>query len=383
MRRKYLGLAIAAITALGPTSAFGGDREIAQEIMTRLKSNRDAGALKDFTLDMKVDQGIVLFRGTVSETAQKQLVLSAANGVDGVAKVLDEVKVKTAAVASEPVTTSIEAPTNGPSLRDMLSQAKATAAEKGVSNATLEIAPGTVQPTAAVELAQPIHADDQQVVAGVVEALGSAQQAGVLKGFGVDVQCNDGIVSLKGLAGSPQQRDEIVRITQSVPGVQGVDHTITVAGHPQAAPMPMQSHVPAQLASNRMTPVSVDQVPAMATPRNRNLGVPVAQVAAPMANNGTVAAPTMGAPVSGTPVPMAYGASAGAPRYDTPNLPNYAWPGYASYPNYAALTYPQQYSPTAWPYIGPFYPYPQVPLGWRKVSLEWDDGWWFLDFTDR
>ena len=73
----------------------------------------------------------------------------------------------------------------------------------------------------------------------------------------------------------------------------------------------------------------------------------------------------------------------GAPRYDSPNLPNYAWPGYAAHPNYAALTYPQQYSPSAWPYIGPFYPYPQVPLGWRKVSLEWDDGWWFLDFTDR
>lgn len=99
-------------------------------------------------------------------------------------------------------------------------------------------------------------------------------------------------------------------------------------------------------------------------------------------------APVMGSPVSGSPmqaapVPMNYGAPAGAPRYDAPNLPNYAWPGYAAYPNYAALTYPQQYSPSAWPYIGPFYPYPQVPLGWRKVSLEWDDGWWFLDFTDR
>lgn len=68
-------------------------------------------------------------------------------------------------------------------------------------------------------------------------------------------------------------------------------------------------------------------------------------------------------------------------NYDSPQMPNYAWPSYASYPNYAALTYPTQYSPTAWPYIGPFYPYPQVPLAWRKVSLEWDDGWWFLDFS--
>ena len=30
-----------------------------------------------------------------------------------------------------------------------------------------------------------------------------------------------------------------------------------------------------------------------------------------------------------------------------------------------------------------FYPYPQVPLGWRKVTLEWDDGWWHLDFVSK
>ena len=91
----------------------------------------------------------------------------------------------------------------------------------------------------------------------------------------------------------------------------------------------------------------------------------------------------------GRPVPVAYtqggapapqyvtpvGAGSAPACYDQPNLPNYAWPSYAAYPNYAALTYPKKYSPAAWPYIGPFYPYPQVPLGWRKVTLEWHDGW--------
>ena len=86
----------------------------------------------------------------------------------------------------------------------------------------------------------------------------------------------------------------------------------------------------------------------------------------PMAMGGT----GVGMP----PVPM---------RGDGPNMPNYAWPSYAASPNYAAVQYPSQYSPTAWPYIGPFYPYPQVPLGWRRVSLEWDDGWWWLDFDER
>ncbi|HEX4129288.1 MAG TPA: BON domain-containing protein [Pirellulales bacterium] len=86
----------------------------------------------------------------------------------------------------------------------------------------------------------------------------------------------------------------------------------------------------------------------------------------------------------GGPVGMGgYGMAGGPVGYDNPQLPNYAWPSYAAYPNYAALTYPTQYSAAAWPYIGPFYPYPQVPLGWRKVALEWDDGWWFLSFHDR
>ena len=82
--------------------------------------------------------------------------------------------------------------------------------------------------------------------------------------------------------------------------------------------------------------------------------------------------------------PSAHGG--GAPShlaYDLPNLPSYSWPTYASYPNYASLTYPKEYSASAWPYVGPFYPYPQVPLGWRQVQMEWDDGYWNLNFNPR
>jgi hypothetical protein len=85
---------------------------------------------------------------------------------------------------------------------------------------------------------------------------------------------------------------------------------------------------------------------------------------------------------TGAPMPVAYAGGMGITT-DNPQLPGYAWPAYAAHPNYAAVTYPRQYSASAWPYIGPFYPYPQVPLGWRRVTLEWDDGWWFLDFSDR
>ena len=69
-------------------------------------------------------------------------------------------------------------------------------------------------------------------------------------------------------------------------------------------------------------------------------------------------------------------------RYDTPNLPNYAYPSYAASPYTGNIGYPRQYEASAWPYIGPFYPYPQVPLGWRKVTVEWHDGGWYANFDD-
>lgn len=83
-------------------------------------------------------------------------------------------------------------------------------------------------------------------------------------------------------------------------------------------------------------------------------------------------------PSYGQPGPGASQAS-----YNNPSLPDYAWPTYAQYPNSAAVNYPTQYSASAFPYIGPFYPYPQVPLGWRDATLRWDDGQWNLMFRTR
>jgi hypothetical protein len=130
-------------------------------------------------------------------------------------------------------------------------------------------------------------------------------------------------------------------------------------------------------------PSTITQVAAeepQELPASARQAKPVARVAMQPCVRGPVAP-------NGAPMPMYNLATAQAgvapARYDQPCMPNYAWPSYAAYPNYAAVTYPKQYSPTAWPYIGPFYPYPQVPLGWRKVTLEWDSGWWFLDFKDQ
>ena len=451
MRHKLFGFAIAAIAAFGPMQAWGGDQEIAQQIIQRLQNKRSSGDLKNFTLDMKVDKGVVVFRGKVNGEDQKNLVLKSAKGIDGIANVVDELTVK----SHEPEVVAKAEPTGsvsdaGFSLREALAdQARQIMAEdvKPVSG-VVELAaspigvvktatPGEVKPAAAVELAAPVRSADQKIVAGVVGALSRAQKTGKLKGFGVDVKSNDGVVWLKGRAASLTQRNRILQTAEAIPGVKRVRNSIRIPEQDVAAKLPLlpsppaltpapapvpkavapapvaqapqpQAIVQAQPVSSRLSPVAVQPVPA---PVRQSHVTPAATVAAPIAVQvpaqpapyrtpshmahqplqarpaGAIVGAPSGAPYMGSPVglpsPIGAYSGGGAPRYDAPNLPNYAWPGYAASNNYAALTYPQQYSPSAWPYIGPFYPYPQVPLGWRKVSLEWDDGWWQLDFTDR
>jgi hypothetical protein len=79
--------------------------------------------------------------------------------------------------------------------------------------------------------------------------------------------------------------------------------------------------------------------------------------------------------------PLPEGASVpGGTQASNPGAPNYAWPSYAPHPNFSAVGYPTVYPWQAFPNIGPFYPYPEVPLDWRAVTLRWDDGLWWLDF---
>ena len=238
MRRKYFGLAIAAIAAFGPTQAWGGDREIAEQIIERLKDNRDSGALKGFTLDMKVDQGVVLFRGNVTGDTQKKLVLGSAQDIEGIANVVDELTIKTPepeVVKAAPVAkTEVAAPADDFSLRQALAEeAQLLMAEesntKPVTLATTPlgpqpVVPGEVRATAAVELAAPMPTKDQQVVQSVVSALSKAQREGTLKGFGVETTCEDGVVWLRGRAASSAQRNRILQIANATPGAVSYTH---------------------------------------------------------------------------------------------------------------------------------------------------------------
>lgn len=89
--------------------------------------------------------------------------------------------------------------------------------------------------------------------------------------------------------------------------------------------------------------------------------------------------PTPGAAIGNPEVePMPLGPAGGGVAMQAPPLPNHAWPTYAPYPNMSRVAYPSAYPYNAFPYIGPYYPFPKVPLGWRAVTLSWEDGHWWL-----
>ncbi len=281
-----------------------------------------------------------------------------------------------------------------------------------------------------------VRGDDQHIAKQIIEKYQTAKEDGSLKGFSIDLQVDEGTVWLSGRVASEEQQAKALDIARRIPGVKQVVNDLQVAA-PAAKPVSATrkftnalsqyfggkgSEYPADEERPLMRQVSNTTEsgaigsgldPAVSARRtgvvhaaqpvvNANLPqapqpLPYAQ-AVPAYAGSRSAVPLAMAParsinyqgaVSGTPgapVPLhlaGSGVGIAPARYDHPSMPGYAWPSYAAYPNYAAVTYPKQYSPTAWPYIGPFYPYPQVPLGWRKVTLEWDDGWWMLDFKDR
>lgn len=207
------------------------------------------------------------------------------------------------------------------------------------------------------------------------------RESGELSNYRVGVKYQDGVAWLLGSVTSKEQANTASRLTGKIAGINRVINKLEVTGGQSDDDIMLsmlEQKAPKELAPAPATRPAepaqqIEQVSRLAP---RGMPRPIRQAGLHQPR------PVQAAGYGGMPSPQGYstGGAAGV-SYDAANMPNYAWPSYAAHPNYSALSYPKQYSPSAWPYIGPFYPYPQVPLGWRKVTLEWDDGWWFLDFS--
>jgi hypothetical protein len=191
--------------------------------------------------------------------------------------------------------------------------------------------PGKALPTAAPSA-------NQQLADTIARDL---RQSGALRHYQIDVTVQGASAEVRGTVADQTQREEALRIVQGVPGVERVVDRLALTG----AIQPVQAvRQPEKLPE-----------PSPTRPGGLPPGGPVAEPA----------------PIFQAPPPS-------PATLNPPAMPPYAWPTYAPYNNYSRVAYPEAYPYNAWPFIGPVYPFPKIPPGWRSVKLEWQDGyWWF------
>jgi hypothetical protein len=187
--------------------------------------------------------------------------------------------------------------------------------------------------------AAPALSANQQTANTIADNL---RQNGKLKGYTIEVTFSQGTVELHGVVADQTQSDEAIRVVQGVPGVSHIMNHLTL--------------------SNKNVIRQVQAGEALAAPAEN------------------LAAPPQPGPGAGSPEPQPVFQPPAPSPYDLnpPKMPPHAWPTYAPYNNLSRVAYPDVYPYQSWPFIGPFYPFPKVPPGWRSVKLEFEDGhWWF------
>ncbi len=334
------------------------DRQIGEKLTQALQKARDRGYLEGFGIGVHVDNGYAWLKGEVASEEQQQIALEIARRIPRVRQVINDLTVV------------------------------GTAGDKSL----------------------------HQIAQAIGARLQTAESLGSLRGANMDVRVASDTILLTGVVANAEQEQLAVDLARQVSGQNNVQSDLTIGpvAYAQTAtanvdlattelqsqahlqppmaigPVPVSTAVPqpgyvmanGPMPQGMVAPADTQYMAMNQRPRplgaTRLASYAGAAVAAPFAMMGQAAGMGMGPAHMPSP-----GYNQVPARYDHPNLPGYAWPSYAAHPNYAAVTYPKQYSPTAWPYIGPFYPYPQVPLGWRKVTLKWDDGWWQLDFNAK
>ena len=333
MRKSTISLCMIALLAgaVPVDAAQTPQQQAARRVADNMKQS---GLLKDYAIGVKYRDGVAHLMGTVTSERQKELaerIARTSEGVRDVVSNLDVIPPEGGSAASAPSGNLANQPARRQQVRN---DRQVTRADMPANIPPL---PKQVPPAFSAAAAQRGAAPMPYAASRVRDvhpAQFARQQA------------------------MQQARQQARQPARPMPprgrGVQRVNYA------PQA-PQPMAGHYrPQGRANGPIRPVM-----------NANMGGPAPAYAGGYGGGAR--------PIPTSHIPGGIGRTV---SYDNPQMPGYAWPSYAASPNYAALTYPRQYSPSAWPYIGPFYPYPQVPLGWRKVTLEWDDGWWFLDFKD-
>lgn len=232
-----------------------------------------------------------------------------------------------------------------------------------------------------------VAADADQQLADAVA--GKVGQAGNLNGYRVEVTCMAGSVELTGAVRDQSQKDEVSKLVRSVKGVRKINNKLEiksdiVKAQAESLPSPINNLIPGNVDIGSAGPMLSGDAPAAPVPVSPAAPGPISGSVPGNSIPMQPGAMSMGSPegYGGTdPTPIGVPPTAGLYDSMPPRMPPYAWPTYAPYNNYSRVGYPTEYPQQAFPFIGPFYPFPKVPLGYRAIKLEWEDGHWYYGRT--
>jgi hypothetical protein len=226
----------------------------------------------------------------------------------------------------------------------------------------------------------PEFAVNQQLADAIAEQL---RRSTNLRHYTIDVTFRDGTAELNGTVADEPQHEEILHIVRGVTGVERVIDRV-VSADPSTLRTVQAVTPPVLNLPTNMPPKLATNFPGEPLPQPQP-GMPGAYEPSshPMSGNGWpgytpnyYSGPLPNFAVE--PQPQFQAGTPGPYDLNPPKMPPYAWPTYAPYNNYSRVAYPTLYPGQSWPFIGPLYPFPKVPLGWRAVKLEWQDGHWWL-----
>ncbi len=335
-----------------------GNQQVAEEIASALRKAN----LNGFEIEIEYKNGVAKLTGMIADVRQKAKATQVIRRVRGVQSVDNQLEL-------------IDKPTFQPPQGSGFAQNPANS-DPFAAQGQMQLA-GNTQP--AGNWAPTNSSNAIQNNQKIAQAIANAVSDAGLNAYDIEIRHQDGTTLLTGSVTSEAEKMIATNLVRGVPGVQRVENRLQVTGDAaQAAGTPS----PAQIAQMSQAHRAHAQAQAAAYQQQAGLSPQQMAMLPAAAIGGPIAAGFEGPGQPGA-APQALMGAAESPVYNSPHLPDHAWPAYAQYPNYAAVTYPKQYSASAWPYIGPFYPYPQIPLGWRKAQLEWDDGHWNLNFNPR
>ncbi len=365
------------------------NQDVANEIAAALRQARLVG----YDINIEFKEGTATLSGMIQDSQQKAMAEKLTLTVADVTKVDNRLGLITPDNGQAVQQTAFEAPTRqesgvqqadhqayaGQPIASPIQQTAAQQQRPGSQSPVRQTAApqqATSQPTSTQQTASN-KAQNQQVANNIARAL---QQSG-MAGYDIEINYKNGVAGLSGVVGSPEHAQRAAQVVSQVPGVKSVDNKLQAGGGQvaQTAFQPNGAHGGPNGNGFESAPNPGGYPPGYPPgygPGGYPPGYPPPGAYDPGA--GYPPMPMHGGPAYGHPGPGPVN-----PVYNQPHLPEHAWPTYAAYPNSAAVSYPTQYSASAFPYIGPFYPYPQVPLGWRSSTLEWDDGQWQLKFSPK